>query len=53
MARASKHIRIIPKVRPEPDLDKVVLALLAMLDEQAQNDVAPEAVDEGEREDGA
>jgi hypothetical protein len=34
-SRSSRgRIRVIPKHRPEPDLDRVVLALLAMLDEE-------------------
>lgn len=39
-SRSSGRIRITPKHRPEPDLDQVVLALLAMLDEQQRTSEA-------------
>lgn len=48
-SKSQGRIRIIPKHKPEPDLDQVVLALLAMLDEQQQ----AEPVTEQDTPDGA
>jgi hypothetical protein len=40
-----RKIRIIPNARPEPDLDRIVLALLAMLDQSSERDRTAQEMD--------